>query len=65
VDSFVVIVIVSLQLRVFTQLRIPTLRIVLLSVLMTTALALYVVIRRHESRRLQREIDALEAYERE
>ena len=67
VDCFVGIVIVSLQVRwlaVSTQMHIPTLRIVLLPVLMMTVLAVYVVIRRQESRRLHREIDALEAYER-
>ena len=68
VDWFVGIVIISLQVRwiaVATQLHVPTLNVVLFPVLMTTALVLYVLMRRHESRRLQREIDALEAYERE
>jgi len=68
VDWFVGIVIISLQVRwiaVSTQLHVPTLNVVLLPVLMTTALVLYVLTRRRESRRLQREIDALEAYERE
>jgi hypothetical protein len=68
VDWFVGIVIISLQVRwiaVSTQLHVPTLNVVLLPVLMTIALVLYVLTRRRESRRLQREIDALEDYERE
>ncbi len=68
VDWFVGIVIISLQVRwiaVATRLHVATLNVVLFPVLMTTALVVYVLKRRHESRRLQREIDALEAYERE
>jgi len=68
VDWFFGIVIISVQVRwigVAAQLHVPTLNVVLFPVLMTTAFVVYVLKRRLESRRLQREIDALEAYERQ